>query len=237
AGVLSLTFPPGPLLPLLLTVLTAVLLLGFPHAIRNRWPGILLGTIMLLGAVGPQVLIYDAGRANPFGRIEQFPWISAGRVDTRLLVETLTQGVPRAFGSFWDIPDSSTQYGGQVAFFPPVAVLLAVGAVAAIARPFPVSEIWVLLWWTMIVFVGGALTRDPPFWPRLVMSLIPAMIIVGEVIASLIAGVTLGPGGRGVRLVAGVVGGALLRADAAGGIQVYPRSVLWGLLFGGRPTP
>ena len=68
--------------------------------------------------------------------------VGARDTATRALVETITHGVPRAFGSFWDVSDASTQYGGKVALFPPVAALLAIGAVAAIARPFPVSEIW-----------------------------------------------------------------------------------------------
>ena len=171
AGFGALSYHSGRIIPPLVALLGGVLLLAFPRAIRTRWRGIALGAVMLFAAVGPQLLVYGTGRANPLGRIEQFPWIREGHLDAGALVQTIANGVPRTFGSFWGVPDSSTQYGGTVAFFPPIAALLGIGAVAAIARPLPVTQIWVLLWAATILFSGGVLTRDPPFWPRLVTAL------------------------------------------------------------------
>jgi hypothetical protein len=225
AGFGSLSYHSGRIIPPLVALLGGVLLLAFPRAIRTRWRGIVLGAVMLFAAVGPQLLVYGTGRGNPLGRIEQFPWIREGHLDAGALVQTIANGVPRTVGSFWGVPDSSTQYGGIVAFFPPIAALLGIGAVAAIARPLPVTQIWVLLWAATILFSGGVLTRDPPFWPRLVTALPPATIIAAAAATSLMSGVTLAAGPRGGRL-AGALLAALLTANAAAEFAAYRRYVL-----------
>jgi hypothetical protein len=225
AGFGSLSYHSGRVIPPLVALLGGVLLLAVPRAIRRRWPAIILGAVMLSAVVGPQLLVYGAGRGNPLGRIEMFPWIRQGHLDAGALVETIANGVPRTFGSFWGVPDSSSQYGGTVAFFPPIAALVGIGAVAAIARPLPMTQLWVLLWAATILFSGGVLTRDPPFWPRLVMSLPPATLIAAAAATSIVSGVTLAAGRRGGRL-AGALLALLLAANATAELAAYRRYVL-----------
>jgi hypothetical protein len=123
------------------------------------------------------------------------------------MVETLQRGLPRVFGSFWFWGDSSTQYGGRVSFFPPVAAFLGMAVVAALLRFWDLRRIWMVAWGSLILFVGGVLTIDPPFWPRLVLALIPASIVAATAIASVYRGAIAVAGRLGA-----VIGGAAILA-------------------------
>ena len=222
AGYGTLTYHSGRVIPLLITLLGFAVLLRFPRTIRVRWPGILLAAAIAFAVVGPQALLYVEGRANPLGRVDQFPWVREGGVDPAALGDTIARGVPRVLGSFWKIRDSSTQYGGPVAFFPPIAALLGIGVVAAIARPLALREVWVVLWGATVLFVGGVLTVDPPFWPRLVMALVPAMIVVAAATAAIVRGTGIAAGSSAGRVAAAVVG-ALLSWNALSELAAYSR--------------
>jgi hypothetical protein len=64
--------------------------------------------------------------------------------------------------------------------------------------------LWLVLWTFVVVFIGGALTIDPPFWPRFVTAIVPATIAVAGVVSWLCRGAEAAGGriGRGVAVVA-----------------------------------
>jgi hypothetical protein len=136
-----------------------------------------------------------------------YPWIATGRLESGVLKATLATGLPRVIGTFWSYVDTSTQYGGvHPVFFPPAAALLGMGAVAALLRPRDVRGIWVVVWALVILVAGGALTRDPPFWPRFAAAFVPATVIAAVVLSDLSRGLraVLGRLGAGVALAATV---------------------------------
>ena len=147
--------------------MTGLILAAYPKAVVTRWRGLLLAAVMLGGVLGPQAALYAQRRASPYGRFDQFPWIGTNGIDAAALRETITSGTPRVFESLWLGGDSSTQYGGESALFPPIAALVSVMTIAALLRPRSVRDLCVVFWATAVLFVGGALTRYPPFWPRL----------------------------------------------------------------------
>ncbi len=206
-GYSALTYFAGRVTPPLMVLLGVLLLLRYPRMLARRWPGLLLCAAMGLAILAPQALAYVRGEGSPFGRGDMYPWIATGRFDPGRLGETLATGLPRVIGTFWVYADTSTQYGPvHPVFFPSAAVLLGMGAVAALLRPRDVRGIWVAVWALVILVAGGVLTRDPPFWPRFAAAFVPATVIVAVVLADLSRGLraALGRLGAGVALAATV---------------------------------
>ncbi len=220
AGYSGLTYHAGRITPPLLAVLAAVLLLRYPRALLKRWPGLLLCAVVGLSVLGTQAVIYAGGRADPFGRSDQFVWLRTGVVDWELLRTTLAIGLPRVLGSLWFVGDTSTQYGGAVAFFPPVGMLLGMAVVAALLRPLDIRGLWVLVWGVGVLFIGGVLTVDPPFWPRLVIAFIPATVLVAGSIAWLWRGAAAAGGRIGTGLMCLALA-ALIGANAQQQLTAY----------------
>jgi len=204
-GYSALTYHAGRITPPVIALLAALLLVRYRRAVLKRWPGLLLFGVLLLGVLGPQAILYRTGRLNAFGRSEVYPFMRNGHADPQLLLQTLAQGVPRVIGAFWYYGDTSTQYGGGwPIFFPACAALLGMAVVAAVLRPRDIRGPWVVLWTFVVLFVGGALTIDPPFWPRFVTAFVPATIAAAAVVGWLCRGAEVAAGrvGRGIAIVA-----------------------------------
>ncbi|MFQ5666505.1 MAG: ArnT family glycosyltransferase, partial [Candidatus Binatia bacterium] len=209
-GYSALTYHAGRITPPIMMMLGALILLRYPRVILKRWPGLVLCAVALLGIVGPQAILYGTGRLNALGRREVYPFIVSGHVNPSLLWQTVSHGLPRVLGAFWFYGDTSTQYGSAwPVFFPPAAALLGMAAVAAVLRPWDIRGLWVVLWGFVILFAGGVLTIDPPFWPRFVTAFVPAAIAAAVTIGWLTRGATVAAGRVG-RVIAVVSTCALL---------------------------
>jgi 4-amino-4-deoxy-L-arabinose transferase-like glycosyltransferase len=202
-GYSALTYHAGRITPPVLVLLTVLALLRYPRLVARRWSGLLLAGLSALAVLGPQVMVYFGGQADPYGRSDQFTWVRNGVVDVAMLKATILNGFPHVFASFWLYPDTSTQYGGSVAFHPLVAALLGVAVAAAFFRFWDVRGIALVLWTSLVLFVGGVLTLDPPFWPRLVTALVPAILLAASVPEWIYrgAGVAVGRPGKFVAAV------------------------------------
>jgi hypothetical protein len=214
-GYSALTYHAGRITPLVLLPLAGLLFLRHPRTVIGRWPGFLLLATVFFATVGPYALLYATGRMYPFGREEVYPFFVGQQIDFDLLRQTLAVGLAPAFGSFWSVGDSSTQYGSIMpVFLPPESVLLGMMGVAALLRPADVRGLLLLTWAAVVIAVGGALTMDPrsatadsaPFWPRFVIAFVPASIAIGVCIAWL---------GRSVAVVLGRSGPAIASAGTA----------------------
>ena len=221
----ALTYHAGRLTPVLLALLTGLLLAAYPKALAMRWRGLVLTAVMLLGVLGPQAALYAERRANPYGRFDQFPWMRADGIDAAALRESVARGAPLVLGSLWVRGDSSNQYKGESALFPPIAALLAIAATAALLRPRSVRDLWVIAWAAAVLFFGGVLTRDPPFWPRLVVARIPLVLAAAAAASSLARAAAVSAGRLGSALALVVVG-ALVCLDAADQLSYYRGYVL-----------
>ncbi len=204
-GYSALGYHAGRITPLIIVFLGGLLLVRYPRTARKRWPGILLWAILLMGVIGPYAILYRTGRLNALGRSDVFPFVHDGRVDPQLLLQTLARGLPRAVGAFWFYGDTSTQYGGGwPILFPACAALLGMAVVAAILRARDVRGLWLALWAFAVLLAGGALTIDPPFWPRLLAAIVPGIIVAAVAVGWLgrAAEVAAGRLGRGIAIAA-----------------------------------
>jgi hypothetical protein len=184
-GFSTLSYHAGRITPLAMALLVAVVVVRYPRTLVRRGLGLLLAVLSIVAVVGVQGIIYAAGLADAYGRVDQFAWVTPNGIDFALLQQVVANASARVFGSLWYYHDASTQYGGLVYFFPPVAALLGAAIAAAFLRPWDIRGLFLVLWGALVLFVGGVLTRDPPFWPRLVMALVPATIAAGVAAAQL----------------------------------------------------
>jgi hypothetical protein len=207
-GYSALAYHAGRITPPLLALLTAVMLVRHPRLIMRRWPGLLLMAVVGAGVLGPQAIVYASGRAYALGRSEMYPFLVGGHVDPALLWETILRGVPRVAAAFWYLGDSSTQYGGGWPIFLPVlAAPFGMAVVAAVLRPHDLRGSLIVLWTVTVLFIGGVLTIDPPFWPRFVTAFVPASVAVASVFAWVCRGAEVAAGrtGRALALTATAV--------------------------------
>ena len=203
-GYSTLTYHAGRLTPTILFALAGVVLLRYPSALRKRWPGLLLCTLLFGATVAPQAVVYLTHRGTPFGRVGQFAWLHQSTVDYDQLEQTLEVGFPRVLGSFWFHGDASSQYGARwPVCTPPTAALLGMAVVAAVLRLKDIRGVLIVLWSFIILFVGGVLTNLAPFWPRIVSAFVPATVTAATVAGWLCRGTTLVAGriGSGIALV------------------------------------
>ncbi len=204
-GYSALTYHAGRITPLIIVLLGGLLLVRYPRAAFRRWPGLLVSGVLLLGMIGPYAILYRTGRLNLFSRSIVFPFLQEGHVVPRLLLRTLAHGLPRAIGAFWFYGDTSTQFGGEWSILTPAcAALLGMAVVAALLRPQDIRGLWVVLWAFVVLVAGGALTADPPFWPRLLAAIVPGTIAVAAVAGWLCRGAEVAAGrvGRGAATAA-----------------------------------
>jgi len=200
-GYSGLAYHAGRITPPLLALLTAVVLARYPRLIVRRWPGLVLMAVVGAGVLGPQAIVYATGRAYALGRSEMYPFLAGGHVDPALLWETVRHGVPQVVAAFFYIGDSSTQYGGGwPIFLPLLAAPFGMAVIAAVLRPHDLRGSLIVLWTVVVLFIGGVLTIDPPFWPRFVTAFVPASLAVASVFAWVC---------RGAEVAAGRVGRTL----------------------------
>jgi hypothetical protein len=237
-GFSTLSYHAGRITPLAMALVVGLLVLRYPRSLLRRWSGLLLAVVTIVAVVGVQAIVYSAGRADTLGRVDQFAWVTPQGIDYALLWRTIEFALPRVFGSFWLFHDASTQYGGTIIFFPPVAALLGAFIVAAALRFWDIRNVILVLWGALVLFVGGVLTRDPPFWPRLVIALVPATIAAGVAAAQLCRGAVAAAGKVGAVVALGA-SLALLVADGRDQFETY-REFVTGRVAGterpGRAT-
>lgn len=87
----------------------------------------------------------------------------------------LLEQVRRSLLMFNYFPDSSTQFGFSRPMVDPwTAPLVVVGMAWALAHLRQRACVLLALWLGCVLIVGSVLTNNAPFWPRLVMILLPA---------------------------------------------------------------
>ena len=220
-GYSALSYHSGRITPLLLPVLAAVSLVRRPRLLAARWRGLVFALVIGAAMLAPQAILYRTARANPFGRSDVFPFVVHDRIDREALQATIFRGVPRIIGGFWIYSDNASQYGHSGPALPPLlAALLGMSVVAALLRPGDERGVLLVVWAAMVLFLGGVLTIDPPFWPRMVASLLPAAALIGASLGALRFGLaSLSPRvGVAVATVAAV---GLLGATARGQLDLY----------------
>ena len=212
----------GRITPIAMIVVTALIIARYPRVLIRRWRGLLLCGVSAFAMIGPLGLVYFLGRADALGRVDQYPWRAGGEIQWEVLWQTLANGIPRVFGSFWFFRDSSTQYGGSAQLFPISAALLGISTTAALLRCWDLRALIPVVWASLIFLIGGVLTTDPPFYPRLVLVMAPVCILIALSVAPLMRGLRFSAGRGGLWLSVLLICG-LMAFDARDQIESYWR--------------
>ena len=176
-GYSALCYHSGRVTPVVLLLISLAFLARHPRLFRKRLPGFLLAGVIALAVVAPQGIVYMQGKADAMGRSDQFPW----SVGIEPLETTVRTGLGPVFGTFHFFRDRATQYGDvHPGMFPIGATLLVTSVILALLRLGDVRNTWLLLWALAILIIGGVLTGDPPFWPRIIGAWVPATILAAR---------------------------------------------------------
>ena len=185
------------------------------------WRRLACAGALTLALLGPQA--WAATQPNPsvpHGRL----WEPNGRMDMFCTVYTATHGpsdhcpplmtrIERTLGVFTpSAHDGSTQFG-----VPGVPLLSAMEVIAVLVGLVAFggsAEMLLLAWAGSILFVGGALTLNCPFYPRILPAVVPLCIMLG-----LLCGKAI----HERRIVGGAVVLAVIAGAAASHLSVLPR--------------
>ena len=195
-GLGSQTYYPARMMPVILLVLFPWILL-WQRELRRRAGAALLG--MALGfftAFGPFLAfglenleaVVGRGATVMIGSNPTTTAHLAAAYGVDSLAELLWQSTLRCLGTFTHIGDTSTHFGLSTAIVDPVtAVFLLAGVLFAVVHFREPRSILLLVWLFGTLLLGGVLALDPPFWPHLIVLLIPAAILAGVPMAKLLA--------------------------------------------------
>ncbi len=183
----------GRVIPLVLAAFV-----GWALVFRRDWVrGSVAGWALLAGGVlvtvGPNVLFFlqNFQALNARGREV---WLFSPDVLTHLSgvyhvaspALILLEQVTRCLLAFSYTIDTSTQFGYTHAMFSPlIAPFVVLGFAVALRRWREPGPALALSFWALTLALGGFLTVDAPFWPRLVGILAPASIFAGLALQTL----------------------------------------------------
>ena len=170
-----------------------------PRRTVRAWRGIVLFVIALVVTYGPSLADNIEHSHEFFDRTRQV-WLfdpgvmahSLGKYNTSSVRQVVLEQTRLTVLMFNHTVDSSTQFGFPGPFLHPfLAPFLVLGAAACLLRLH--RPLWAvpLLWLLAVMTLGSVLTVDAPFWPRLVLLLGPASLLVAagvrETLAALAA--------------------------------------------------
>lgn len=134
----------------------------------------------------------------------------------------LLEQVRRSLLLFNYYPDSSTQFGFSRPMVDPwTAPLVVVGTAWSLAHVRHRACALLALWLGCVLVAGSVLTNNAPFWPRLVIILLPAAGLAGLAIDRAWQAVEDALGCEWNRLVAMIVVGALIAVGVDNGVAYF----------------
>jgi hypothetical protein len=155
--------------------------------LRTRWRELVLFLLATMIVLGPMLLLFERDRDAFTSRSREVliftpPVLQHMKAGYRVnsLAAVLAEQGQRAALLFWTYTDASTQFGARRAFldgFSGIALALGIGfAVFTLRR---LGSAMSLGWLLAIQFLGCFLTVNPPFFPRLVILVVPAALLGG----------------------------------------------------------
>ncbi|HVR28671.1 MAG TPA: glycosyltransferase family 39 protein [Thermoanaerobaculia bacterium] len=194
-GLGSQTYYPARMMPVILIVLLPWILFWHPELRRRVGVAFLGMAFGFFAAFGPFLAFALQNLQAVVGRGQTvMVWSPTSTahlaavygVDS--LAEVLWHSTLRCLGTFTHVGDTSTHFELRAAMVDPVtALFLLVGVLLAVARIREPRSMLLLVWLFGTLLLGGVLALDPPFWPHLVVLLIPAAILAAVPMAKLLA--------------------------------------------------
>jgi hypothetical protein len=152
-----------------------------------RWRELVLLALAMIIVLGPMLLLFALDRRSFTSRSREVLVFSPDQLrhmksvyGVESLAAVLGQQAQRAALLFYKFTDASTQMGARRAFldrFSAMALTLGIGyAIFTLRR---LGSALNLGWLVTVLFLGCFLTINPPFFPRLVMLVVPAALLGG----------------------------------------------------------
>ncbi|MER2598251.1 MAG: glycosyltransferase family 39 protein [Caldilineales bacterium] len=163
-------------------VLLALLLTDRQRLWQNR-RGVVWLALSALITLGPMLLLLWQQPAEWLLRAREV-WLfnpavlehSFHKYGVHTTAQVVAEQLRRSLLMFNAVADSSTQFGFPRAAADAVsAPLIAAGSLYALLRPRQWRSFLLALMVLVIMLLGSVLTDNPPFWPRLVLILLPAL--------------------------------------------------------------
>ena len=185
-GASCLLYYSGRVAPVLAALVLAHAAMVRPSLLRRRWRGLATAGLSALVTVGPMLLFFadqpselsarhhDVSVFNP--QVAQHLEEAYGVSSVRAVI---ARQVARSALVFHHTADTSLQYGFPRPLLSPfLAPFAALGLAACLALPRRTGPALIVLWWAVVLLGAAALTTDAPFWPRLVVVLPAASLLV-----------------------------------------------------------
>jgi 4-amino-4-deoxy-L-arabinose transferase-like glycosyltransferase len=219
------------LVPLLLTFTWLAWLQGSDRRLaRARAGRFVVIVLAALATAAPMIGYFWNHRTDLWMRTLDTSVFSQSSLDhlsygygTRDLRYILLVQLQHALTLFNATPDSSLQYGLRPGglFEPVSAALFVLGLGLLGARPFRQRNLLLLLWIVVPVIVGGVLTIDTPFYPR-IGSVVPfAVLVVALALHSLLDSLRRALPRSVARVLVALVAAGVLTAVFANNIRSY----------------
>ncbi len=190
AGILSaaasLLYYSGRVAPVLVVIVLGQLLLVDRGLLRRRLPGLTVAAVSALVTLGP-MLVFFAERPEELTARHDDVSVFDPRVAEHLkraygltsLPQVVARQAARSALVFNHTPDTSQQFGSPWPMLSPfLAPLAALGLAACFGRLRSRGPALLVVWWAVVVLGAAVLTSDAPFWPRLVVVLPAAALLI-----------------------------------------------------------
>lgn len=171
------------LIPVLAALYLGAAVVRRPELLRRLFPGLglfALSALLVFAPLGHHFVTHpqDFMARLVIVGVFQSGWFEREVAAGRRPAEIMFTQVVRSFLGFNFFPDTAPHYrpGGPMLGFVP-GILFVVGLGYAIARLGVPANLAVVGWFVLGVFVGNVLTVDPPYSPRLLVS-VPAVCLL-----------------------------------------------------------
>jgi 4-amino-4-deoxy-L-arabinose transferase-like glycosyltransferase len=230
------------LVPVLLTVTWLLWLVRSDRRLRlARFNRLVLIAVVALVTAAPMIGYFFRHPSDLWMRTLETSALSQSGINhlsygygTRNLRHILLIQLQHAVTLFNYQSDSSLQYGYRPGglFEPVTAILFVLGFAGVCAHPLRRRNLLLLLWIAVPVIVGGALTIDTPFYPRISGVLAFAALVVALALHSLLTSLRATLPRRAARVVVPAVALGVVAVVFANNIQDYffeyaPHHRLW----------
>ena len=229
----SLMYYSGRVILVIVVLFLLYLLLVDRRLLQANGRGLLWLVVGAVVGLGPMLLLFLLAPAGWLQRSREV-WVfnspvlehSRNKYGVETIGQIMAEQARRSLLMFNLSIDSSTQFG-----FPRPLVdtisgpLVVLGAAYALAhlRRWAVGLLAIAL--LTVVVLGGILTDNPPFWPRLVFALVPAMGLAALAVDRTWEAVTNAFGRETGRILAPIVVGGLLYVGLLNWTQYYQFAV------------
>jgi len=231
ASAAGLMYYSGRVVIVIIVLFLLYLLLLRRDVLRENWPGLATLALGFVVVMGPMTF-YFAGHSDQFlSRTREVLVLSnpdalihlQGKYGVTGLPAVMGEQIKRTLLTFSFYEDSSTQFGiAQPMLDSLMAPLVALGLAYALAHLRRPANFFLACALLTTLVIGGVLTGDAPFWPRMVFALAPAVALAAVAIDRIWDAACQAFGPETTRIVSVIVVGGLIYIGLQNWLIYYP---------------